>query len=884
VKKIIVFVIMFLFSLGLFACKEDPTETVIPTEEPVVYVVTFNSNGGTDVTSQSINENGLATEPNDPEKDGYTFVFWYTTDPEVGFEFVTPITQNITLNAKWEEISEPPVVKTNEELIAEDIAKIQETFYVSRYYVETPSRGPVNNSSIRWSSTSKYISQTGVILPVLPTEDEHTAQMNARFTLNGTVVEHQFDIELTRVDPVVIATERIVPFENLTTEYEVADGELELYFEENSTVPYVKVENFLNLLTGFIDPKYEITFSTEGSVLTVSYQYIDEEENAAYLAGESEFDGIYNLTLEVDADENTLNAPDPGFYWAYVYSTATNYGRHIEYDRDNENAYSEEGDDVIYDLDLYGMDIVMYEDEVVIPYYIANQLFAGSSYYNVYYNYDALYGIYALPDSGTDEYEAIRSSSVAGTTPPADMMSFTFNYLAFVFDYFYGLQEIQEVDTYYDVLFTYKDKLLNDSASDFEDELFDFIYKVIDEPHTSYGYPGYYNRKTDVGPVLTKVGQLGPRGAAFYNDGIFAVQDAIEAKWTDRPYYWFLDTTKTSVVLTLDSFSTSDIQENVVYHTPFISEILGEDTVIPALNGGNKYFYYNSSTLEYDAMELLVKGLSETDVASYQSALVTEGFILDETTTYYSKTVNGSTYYVSVSFDSTYGLFYLGVVKVEENEEMIDQLDMLEHEAIDLVEADSAVYMEVMMEAIQAESPSVEHVILDVTYNTGGNVGALYRVVGFITSQPFRVSSIDGDTNSNSSSYVYIDGVPVYENLNWALLISPVTFSAANSLATIFQDNDLGPIIGSKSGGGASSITPVLLPNGTAFTMSSNNINAYRTGTGTEEDPYVFYSNEYGIEPDYQVPVYTVIDSQIFANIYDEATLLAILSQHYNVE
>lgn len=66
--------------------------------------------------------------------------------------------------------------------------------------------------------------------------------------------------------------------------------------------------------------------------------------------------------------------------------------------------------------------------------------------------------------------------------------------------------------------------------------------------------------------------------------------------------------------------------------------------------------------------------------------------------------------------------------------------------------------------------------------------------------------------------------------------------------------------------------------------MSSNNINAYRTGTGTEEDPYVFYSNEYGIEPDYQVPVYTVIDSQIFANIYDEATLLAILSQHYNVE
>lgn len=883
-KKITVFVLLLLASLMLYSCKDKPVEETIPTEQPIVYVVTFNSNGGTAIQSQSVTASNFAVEPADPEKEGFVFVYWYTTDAEVGFEFTTPITGNLTLNAKWDEIPEIPVEKTNQEKIAEDIAKIQETFYVNRYYVDTPARGPINNSSIRWSSDSKYISETGVILPVLPTEDEHTALMNAKFTLNGTVVEHQFSIDLKRADPVVISSERVVPFENLTTEYEVADGELELFFEEEGTVPYVKVEDFFNLLTGFIDPQYTLTFSTEGHVLTVSYQYTDEEENAAFLAGESEFDGVYDLTLEVDADENTLNAPDPGFYWAYVYSTATNYGRHIEYDRDNEGAYSEEGDDVIYDLDLYGMDIVMYEDEVVIPYYIANQLFAGSSYYNVYYNYDSLYGIYSLPDSGTDEYKAIRNSSVNGTTLPADMMSFTFNYMAFALDYFYGLQEIQEVDTYYDLLFTYKDKLLNDSASAFEDSLFEFINKVIDEPHTSYGYPGYYNKNTSAGPSLTRLGQLGPRVLSFYNDGFYAVQDAIEAKWTDRPSYWFLDSAKQSVVLTLDSFVTSDIQEDSVYNDEFVSGVLDETQVIPALNGGNKYFYYNSSTLDYDALELLVKGLSASDVVLYQNALVTAGYILDDTTSYYSKTVNGFTYYVSVSFNELHSLFYVGVVKLVENESVKDYLDILENDAMSLVDADSAVYMEVMMDAILKESPTLVNIVLDVTYNTGGNVGALYRVVGFITSQPFRVSSIDGDTNSNSSSYVYIDGVPCYENLNWALLTSPVTFSAANSLATVFQENDLGPIIGSKSGGGASSITPVLLPNGTAFTMSSNSINAYRTGSGTEEDPFVFHSNEYGIEPDYLVPVYTKEGTVIFPNIYDETTLLDILTSHYSTK
>jgi C-terminal processing protease CtpA/Prc len=178
--------------------------------------------------------------------------------------------------------------------------------------------------------------------------------------------------------------------------------------------------------------------------------------------------------------------------------------------------------------------------------------------------------------------------------------------------------------------------------------------------------------------------------------------------------------------------------------------------------------------------------------------------------------------------------------------------------------------MEYTMEKILAETSVLESVTIDLTYNTGGNVGALYRVVGFVTDQPFRVSSIDNDTGGASSNYVIINGTPTYPELKWSLLTSKVTFSAANSLATIFKENNLGPVIGVQSGGGAASITPILLPNGTAFTMSSNNVSAYRTGTGTDEDPYVYNDNEFGIVPDY--PLFT-------ADLYDAQKILDILEE-----
>lgn len=63
------------------------------------YTVTFQSEGGSEVASQ-IRANTPADRPADPTKEGYTFIGWYNGESEWNFE--TPVTENLTLTAKWQ--------------------------------------------------------------------------------------------------------------------------------------------------------------------------------------------------------------------------------------------------------------------------------------------------------------------------------------------------------------------------------------------------------------------------------------------------------------------------------------------------------------------------------------------------------------------------------------------------------------------------------------------------------------------------------------------------------------------------------------------------------------------------------------------------------------
>ena len=65
------------------------------------YTVTFNTNGGSTIPSQSVKHGELAKRPENPTKTGSEFLAWY--DGGIAFSFLTPITTDITLTARWKD-------------------------------------------------------------------------------------------------------------------------------------------------------------------------------------------------------------------------------------------------------------------------------------------------------------------------------------------------------------------------------------------------------------------------------------------------------------------------------------------------------------------------------------------------------------------------------------------------------------------------------------------------------------------------------------------------------------------------------------------------------------------------------------------------------------
>lgn len=72
----------------------------------VTYTVSFDTDGGSSIANQSVDENGYVVEPNTPTKEGFNFMGWFKEDTFTNpWVFNTDkVTTNITLYAKWETI------------------------------------------------------------------------------------------------------------------------------------------------------------------------------------------------------------------------------------------------------------------------------------------------------------------------------------------------------------------------------------------------------------------------------------------------------------------------------------------------------------------------------------------------------------------------------------------------------------------------------------------------------------------------------------------------------------------------------------------------------------------------------------------------------------
>ena len=96
--KMIVAIAALFVVFGFASCQTESDDD----DSPTSYTVTFNTNGGTAVESQSVDYGSTASEPDAPTKDGSAFLGWYSDSALTAeFDFTTPIIANTTVYAKW---------------------------------------------------------------------------------------------------------------------------------------------------------------------------------------------------------------------------------------------------------------------------------------------------------------------------------------------------------------------------------------------------------------------------------------------------------------------------------------------------------------------------------------------------------------------------------------------------------------------------------------------------------------------------------------------------------------------------------------------------------------------------------------------------------------
>ena len=71
------------------------------------YTVKFDTDGGSEIASKTVTRNSKIAEPTAPEKEGYTFMGWFTDESlTVAYDFDSKVTKHFTLYAKWEKVDD----------------------------------------------------------------------------------------------------------------------------------------------------------------------------------------------------------------------------------------------------------------------------------------------------------------------------------------------------------------------------------------------------------------------------------------------------------------------------------------------------------------------------------------------------------------------------------------------------------------------------------------------------------------------------------------------------------------------------------------------------------------------------------------------------------
>ncbi|MDY0276780.1 MAG: S41 family peptidase [Acholeplasma sp.] len=310
-------------------------------------------------------------------------------------------------------------------------------------------------------------------------------------------------------------------FVNLSTEYpSVENSEVDIYYFKESNIPYIDIKDFFALLDGVYYYEELEFIESKDEQMTINIEVTDEDSSITTK--------YYSV---IDFKEDSIEVNDLDFFDAYIKETSTNYGEGLVY----LDPIINKGSAVNYEFGNYDIDLKVYNEKYLFPLQIANLIFNQSTYFDVYFNYEKIYGI-DTADLDDETMKKIMTSKYNSYQLPDSVAAFNYNFMEFVIDYFYGLKNDRNISSAESFLTTYKNDLLDSEKS--SESIFK-ITNALDDLHSSHIMRSLFNNKKKT----TSYGEgiQGSNVASFYS-GMQEVANAAADhfgynKWTGEIYF-----------------------------------------------------------------------------------------------------------------------------------------------------------------------------------------------------------------------------------------------------------------------------------------------------------------------------------------------------------
>ena len=433
--------------------------------------------------------------------------------------------------------------------------------------ISVPSEVSVNRINLRtlssagdsliWeTSNSKVISNKGLVIRPAAGSGDKQVELTVTVFNSSPVVSKNFTVTVKEAPVLNLSVTKNFQFKPISVEYIPQASNLDLHFEGDLDFPYVDIKAFVDTLKGAVESD-DFSYALAGDKLTVTFTYVDEDEDKTYI-----YNNIYDFT------KNTLTIDSFDFFGSVSSDTVTEFGKGLEVVEYKETPSKQ----VVIPLGDYGFDIVQKDGLNLIPFHLANQLYSGQMF-NAYYNGDAVYGFDYWSED--DDITLMRTSSKNTASMSEGLKFKTYKHLGLVMDYFYGLKGLNGVATYFDQLSNFETGLIQGNDANHYSEVKRFVYSHGDL-HTSFDSVGHYEPSLFLQITLS---DFSGRAASFYNSYLDPKVQAYCDLMELTPYK-LIDGGKTALI-TFNNFEQDNDEKTGTVETigPLITKAKNVDNV-----------------------------------------------------------------------------------------------------------------------------------------------------------------------------------------------------------------------------------------------------------------------------------------------------------------